>query len=204
MEPLLSAVIVLLLVSCFTSSEALTSNNGNITIKWDIMSWNHDGYFALVTAYNYQKHRSVPSPGWRMSWRWTKKEVIRSMVGAKTTERGVCSMFKRNIPRSCLRKPTVVDLLPGAPYTQQIANCCRGGVLKPGSESEFEISVGKAGNSVKTVRLPGNFMFTVPKQQYVCRPAKNVRPTVFMSPDTKRTASAFMTWKIVCVFDKAT
>lgn len=146
-------------------------------------------------------------------------------------------MFKRNIPRSCLRKPTVVDLLPGAPYTQQIANCCRGGVLKPGSESEFEISVGKAGNSVKTVRLPGNFMFTVPKQQYVCRPAKNVRPTVFMSPDTKRTASAFsefpktdtkplqicnydscsqltlcffffcsytVTWKIVCVFDKAT
>ncbi|KAJ0238139.1 COBRA-like protein 5 [Hirschfeldia incana] len=205
MESLLSAVIVLLLVSfsCFTSSEA-TINNGNITIKWDIMSWKPDGYDALVTAYNYQKHRSIPPPGWKMSWRWTKKEVIRSMVGAKPTARGDCSMFKRNIPRSCLRKPTVIDSLPGVPYTQQIANCCRGGVLKPGSESSFLISVGRAGNSLKTVRLPANFMFTAPKQQYVCGPTKNVRPTMFMTPDTKRTTSAFMTWKIVCLFNKAT
>ncbi|KAG2284315.1 hypothetical protein Bca52824_055535 [Brassica carinata] len=173
MESLLSAVIVLLLVSfsCFTSSEALTSNNGNITIKWDIMSWTPDGYGALVTAYNYQNHRSIPSPGWKMSWRWTKK---------------------------------VIDSLPGVPYTQQIANCCRGGVLKPGSESAFLISVGKGGNSVQTVRMPANFLFTAPKQQYVCGPTKNVRPTVFMSPDTKRSTSAFMTWKIVCVFNKAT
>ncbi|KAF8083759.1 hypothetical protein N665_0754s0015 [Sinapis alba] len=206
MESLLSALVVLLLVSFsfFTSSEALTSNNGNITIKWDIMDWKPDGYVALVTAYNYQKHLSIPSPGWKMSWRWTKREVIRSMVGAKPTEQGDCSMFKRNIPRSCLRKPTVIDSLPGVPYTQQIANCCRGGVMKPGSDSSFQLYAGKAGNSAKTVRLPANFMFTAPKQQYVCGPTKNVRPTRFISSDKRRTTSAFMTWKIVCLFNKAT
>ncbi|KAL0692223.1 hypothetical protein Bca4012_059403 [Brassica carinata] len=156
MESLLSAVIVLLLVSfsCFTSSEALTSNNGNITIKWDIMSWTPDGY-GVSSGYSLQ----LPEP------------PFDSFTG--------------------MENELEMD--------QE-----RGGVLKPGSESAFLISVGKGGNSVQTVRMPANFLFTAPKQQYVCGPTKNVRPTVFMSPDTKRSTSAFMTWKIVCVFNKAT
>ncbi|KAF8089578.1 hypothetical protein N665_0502s0041 [Sinapis alba] len=161
MESLFSAMIVLLLVSfsCFTSSEALTSNNGNITIKWDFMSWTPDGYVAVVTAYNYQKQRSIGSPGWKMSWRWTRKEI---------------------------------------------ANCCKGGVLKPGLESAFQIAVGNAGDSVKTVRMPVNFMFTAPKQQYLCGPTKNVRPTRFITADKRRMTRALMTWNITCVFHKAT
>lgn len=199
-------MIVLLLASfsCFTSSEALTSSNGNITIKWDLMNWTPDGYVAVVSAYNYQKQRSIPSPGWKMSWRWTRKEVIWSMVGARTTKQGDCSMFKGNSPHSCINKPTVVDLPPKTPYNQQIANCCKGGVLKPGLESAFQISVGKAGTTVKTVRMPVNFMFTAPKQQYLCGPTKNVRPTTFISADKRRMTRALMTWNIICVFNKAT
>lgn len=199
-------MIVLLLASfsCFTSSEALTSSNGNITIKWDLMNWTPDGYVAVVSAYNYQKQRSIPSPGWKMSWRWTRKEVIWSMVGARTTKQGDCSMFKGNSPHSCINKPTVVDLPPKTPYNQQIANCCKGGVLKPGLESAFQISVGKAGTTVKTVRMPVNFMFTAPKQQYLCGPTKNVRPTTFISADKRRMTRALMTWNITCVFHKAT
>ncbi|KAF2532890.1 hypothetical protein F2Q70_00032490 [Brassica cretica] len=206
MESLFSAMIVLPLVSfsCFTSSEALTSTKGNITIKWDLMTWTPDGYVAVVSAYNYQKQRSIPSPGWKMSWRWTRKEVIWSMVGARTTKQGDCSMFKGNIPHSCINKPTVVDLPPKTPYNQQIANCCKGGVLKPGLESAFQISVGQAGTTVKTVRMPVNLMFTAPKQQYICGPTKNVRPTTFITADKRRMTRALMTWNITCVFNKAT
>ncbi|XP_010483751.1 PREDICTED: COBRA-like protein 5 [Camelina sativa] len=204
MESLFSAMIVLLLVSlsCFTSSEARYSNNGNITVKWDLMNWTPDGYVAVVTAYNYQKQRSVP--GWTMSWRWTKKEVIWSTVGAQTTEQGDCSKFKFNIPHSCIRKPIVVDLLPGTPYNQQIANCCKNGILKPGLESSFQLAVGNAGTSSKTARMPVNFTFTAPKQQYICGPTKNVRPTRFITADKRRITRALMTWNITCVFHKAT
>ncbi|CAH8389624.1 unnamed protein product [Eruca vesicaria subsp. sativa] len=206
MESLFSTMIVLLLVSlsCFTSSEALKSNKGNITIKWDLISWTPDGYVATVTAYNYQKQRSIPSPGWTMSWSWTSKEVIWSIVGAQTTEQGDCSMYNENMPHSCSSKPTLVDLLPSTPFNQQIANCCKGGVLKPGLESAFQIAVGNAGDSVKTVRMPVNFMFTAPKQQYVCGPTKNVRPTRFITADKRRVTRALMTWNITCVFHKAT
>ncbi|CAH2044088.1 unnamed protein product [Thlaspi arvense] len=205
MESLFSAMIALLLVSfsCFTAS-ALTSNNGNIVVKWDLMSWTPDGYVAVVTAYNNQKQRSIPSPGWEMSWRWTKKEVIWSMVGARTTYQGDCSMFKGNIPHSCVRKPTVVDLPPGTPYNQQVANCCKGGVLKPGLESAFQLSVGLAGTTNKTARMPKSFTFTAPKQQYICGPAKNVRATKFITADGRRVTSAVATWNITCVFHKAT
>ncbi|KAG2278383.1 hypothetical protein Bca52824_060938 [Brassica carinata] len=179
MESLFSGIIFLLLVSfsCFTSLGALTSNNGNITIKWDLMDWTPDGYIAMVTAYNNQKQHSIPSPGWKMSWRWAKKEVIWSMAGAQTTEQGDCSMYKGNIPKSCVLKPTVIDLLPGTPYNQQISNCCKGGVLKPGLASSFQITVGAAGTSNSTVRMAVN------------------RP---------RTLCGRMTWNIACVFHKAT
>lgn len=125
-----------------------------------------------------------------MSWRWAKKEVIWSMAGAQTTEQGDCSMYKGNIPKSCVLKPTVIDLLPGTPYNQQISNCCKGGVLKPGLASSFQITVGAAGTSNSTVRMAVNFMFTAPKQQYICGPTKNVMRTKFITPDLKRTTSA--------------
>ncbi|KAL0364773.1 UNVERIFIED_CONTAM: COBRA-like protein 4 [Sesamum angustifolium] len=85
---------------------------GNITIKWDVVSWTPDGYVAVVTMNNFQMYRHIMSPGWTLSWGWAKKEVIWSMVGAQTTEQGDCSKFKGNVPHCCKRNPTVVDLLP--------------------------------------------------------------------------------------------
>ncbi|CAG7860278.1 unnamed protein product [Brassica rapa] len=98
----------------------------------------------------------------------------------------------------------VIDLLPGTPYNQQISNCCKGGVLKSGLASSFQISVGAAGTSNSTVRMAVNFMFTAPKQQYICGPTKNVMRTKFITSASKRTTSALMTWNIACVFHKAT
>ncbi|KAG9439678.1 hypothetical protein H6P81_019843 [Aristolochia fimbriata] len=156
-------LFVVVLLSCsLTSTEAYDSldPNRNITIKWDIMSWTPDGYVAVVTIFNFQQYRHIQAPGWTLGWTWAKKEVIWSMVGAQTTEQGVCSRFKGNIPRCCKKDPTVVDLPPGTPYNQQIANCCKGGVISSWGQdprnavSAFQVSVGVAGTSNKTVKLP--------------------------------------------------
>ncbi|XP_065850228.1 protein COBRA [Euphorbia lathyris] len=198
-------LFLLLSFSTFTSSEAYAAN-GNITIKWDAISWTPDGYVAVVTMYNYQKHRKIEKPGWALGWTWAKKEVIWSMMGAQTTEQGDCSKFKGNIPHSCKKDPIVVDLLPGTPYNQQIANCCKGGVMSAWAEdpanavSAFQVSVGMAGTSKKTVKLPNKFRLKAPKSGYTCGPAKIVRPTRFISPDKRRVTQALMTWNVTCTY----
>ncbi|KAG6396151.1 hypothetical protein SASPL_142293 [Salvia splendens] len=170
--------------------------NGNITIKWDIMSWTPDGYVAVVTMNNFQMFRHVMSPGWTLGWTWAKKEVIWTMVGAQTTEQGDCSKFKGNIPHCCKKTPTVVDLLPGVPYNQQFSNCCKGGVLAAwgqdptASVSAFQVSVGQAGTTNKTVKLPKNFTLLGPGPGYTCGPAKIVPSTNFLTPDRRRKTQA--------------
>ena len=84
---------------------------------------------AVVSMYNFQQYRHIQAPGWTLGWTWAKREVIWNMMGGQTTEQGDCSRYKGNIPHCCKKDPTVVDLLPGTPYNQQVANCCRGGVL---------------------------------------------------------------------------
>ncbi|KVH92629.1 Glycosyl-phosphatidyl inositol-anchored, plant [Cynara cardunculus var. scolymus] len=90
------------------------------------------------------------------------------MVGAQTTEQGDCSKFKANMPHCCKKIPTVVDLLPGVPYNQQFSNCCKGGVVAAwgqdpsASVSAFQVSVGLAGTTNKTVKLPKNFTLLGP------------------------------------------
>ncbi|KAK9683114.1 hypothetical protein RND81_10G117500 [Saponaria officinalis] len=185
------------------------SANGNITIKWDVVSWTPDGYVSLVTIYNFQKNRRIQAPGWQLGWTWAKKEVIWSIVGSKTTRQGDCSRFKRNIPHSCSKNPTIIDLKPNAPYTQRIANCCRGGVLsswfhyRPHSVSAFLISVGQAGTTNKTVRMPKNLTFKAPKALYTCGPAKIVMPTKFITADKRRMTQALMTWNSACLYSGA-
>ncbi|CAF1697530.1 unnamed protein product [Brassica napus] len=170
--------------------------NGNITIKWDIMSWTADGYVATVTMNNFQTYRHIQSPGWTLGWAWAKKEVIWSMVGAQATEQGDCSKFKGNVPHCCKKTPTVVDLLPGVPYNQQISNCCKGGVVgawgqDPSSAvSQFQVSVGLAGTTNKTVKLPKNFTLLGPGPGYTCGPAKIVPSTVFLTTDKRRKTQA--------------
>jgi len=151
---------------------------------------------AVVTMNNFQKYRHISAPGWSLGWTWAKKEVIWSMVGGQTTEQGDCSRFKGNIPHCCRKDPTVVDLLPGTPYNQQIANCCKGGVLSSWAQdqskavSAFQISVGSAGTTNKTVKLPQSFTLKAPGPGYTCGPAKIVEPTEFIQPDKRRVTQA--------------
>lgn len=151
---------------------------------------------ATVTIYNFQQYRHIQSPGWTLGWTWAKKEVIWAMFGGQATEQGDCSRFKQGIPHCCKKNPTVVDLLPGAPYSQQVMNCCRGGVISSSAQdpsnaaSTFQLSVGYAGTTNKTVRLPKNFTLRAPGPGYTCAPAKVVRPTKYVTTDKRRTTQA--------------
>ncbi|KEH21748.1 hypothetical protein MtrunA17_Chr7g0219921 [Medicago truncatula] len=202
--------ILFLFLLSFTSTDAYDplDPNGNITIKWDIIQWTPDGYVATVTMNNFQQYRHIASPGWSLGWTWAKKEVIWSMVGSQTTEQGDCSKFKGNVPHCCKKNPTVVDLLPGTPYNQQIANCCKGGVLSSWAQDPtmavgaFQISVGRAGTTNKTVKVPKNFTLNAPGPGYTCGPAKIVRPTQFIQPDKRRVTQALMTWNVTCTYSQ--
>ncbi|CAN1839135.1 COBRA-like protein 4 [Linum perenne] len=200
-------IFVLGLFTCTAAYDPLDPN-GNITVKWDIVSWTADGYMAVVTINNFQLFRHIMNPGWSLGWTWAKKEVIWSMNGAQATEQGDCSKFKGNIPHSCKKTPTVVDLLPGAPYNQQFTNCCKGGVVGAWGQdpsaavSQFQISVGQAGTSNKTVKVPKNFTLLGPGPGYTCGPAKIVPPTKFLTPDFRRKTQALMTWNVTCTYSQ--
>ncbi|CAN4088347.1 unnamed protein product [Withania somnifera] len=200
-------IIALLLFALMYAYDVLDPN-GNITVKWDIKSWTPDGYLAIVTIYNFQKYRHIQAPGWQLGWTWAKKEVIWSVVGGQATEQGDCSTFKGSIPHCCKRDPTVVDLMPGTQYNQQIANCCRGGVISSWVQdpekpiSTFQLSVGQAGTSNRTVRLPKNFTLKAPGPGYTCGPAKKGKPTKFPTPDGRRFTQALMTWSFSCTYSQ--
>ncbi|XP_027124842.1 COBRA-like protein 2 [Coffea arabica] len=182
---------------------------GNITIKWDIMTWNADGYVAVVTIFNFYKYRHIESPGWQLGWTWAKKEVIWNMMGGQATEQGDCSRFKGTIiPHCCKRKPTIVDLMPGTPYNQQVANCCRGGVISSwvqdpaNAVSSFQLTVNQAGTNNTTARAPQNFTLNTPGPGYTCGPARTVNPSKFVSEDKRRVTQALMTWNITCMYSQ--
>ena len=146
--------------------------------------------------YNFQKFRHIQAPGWVMGWSWASKEIIWGMVGGQATLQGDCSKFKAVIPHSCMRNPTIVDLLPGVPYNQQISNCCKGGVLSSWVQdpatavAAFQVSVGNSGTSNTTVKLPKNFTLMTPGPGYTCGPAKKVPASKFLTADGRRTTQA--------------
>ncbi|KAG6581733.1 Protein COBRA, partial [Cucurbita argyrosperma subsp. sororia] len=165
--------------------------NGNITVKWDVINWTPDGY-VVSCGYSVQfpTISSYSSTGMVSAMEMGKERGHMEHVGGgQTTEQGDCSRYKGNIPHCCKRDPTVVDLLPGTPYNQQIANCCKGGVINSWVQdpvtavSSFQLSVGAAGTSNKTVRLPKNFTLKAPGPGYTCGPAKIVKPSKFISAD---------------------
>lgn len=130
------------------------------------------------------------------------------MVGGQATEQGDCSKYKTTIPHSCKKNPTIVDLMPGTPYNQQIANCCKGGVLSSWVQdpanalSSFQLSVGASGTSNKTVRAPKNFTLKAPGPGYTCGRAQTVKPSRFLSADKRRvTQSLGKLIKLINVFN---
>lgn len=126
------------------------------------------------------------------------------MVGAQATDQGDCSKFKGNIPHCCKKTPTIVDLLPGTPYNQQISNCCRGGVISSWAQdpatasSSFQISVGQSGTTNTTVRAPRNITLKTPGPGYTCGPAQKVLSTKFMSADKRRKTQAMRKLALFC------
>ncbi|PON82080.1 COBRA-like protein [Trema orientale] len=192
----------------YTEAYDALDPNGNVTIKWDIMSWTPDGYVAVVTIYNFQQYRHFESPGWSLGWTWAKKEIIWSMLGGQATEQGDCSHYKGNIPHCCKRSPNIVDLLVGTPYNQQIANCCKGGVLSSWGQdpanaaASFQLSVGQAGTSTKTVTPPKNLTLKAPGPGYTCGPAQDVPASKFISADKRRVTQALKTWNFTCTYSQ--
>ncbi|KAI5660040.1 hypothetical protein M9H77_28833 [Catharanthus roseus] len=188
--------------------------NGNITIKWDIMSWTSDGYIAIVTIFNFQKYRHIEAPGWELGWTWSKNEIIWSMLGGQTTEQGNCLKFKGNVPHCCKKDPIVVDLLPETTtYNLRTTNCCRGGVLSTmiqdhsNSVSSIQITVGQAGTTNKTVKAPKNFNLkgssaSGPGLGYTCGSTKLVKPSKFFTPDKRRFTQALMSWNVTCTYSQ--
>ncbi|XP_060204922.1 COBRA-like protein 4 [Lycium barbarum] len=205
-----SATITFLLFALCSGAAAYDALDpkGNITIKWDVVSWTPDGYVAVVTMNNFQMYRPITNPGWTLGWTWAKNEVIWSMLGAQATDQGDCSKFRSNMPHSCEKSPEIVDLLPNTPYNQQVANCCTGGVLASrgqdpsASVSAFQIAVGSAGTTNRTVKLPKNFTLDAPGDGYICGPAKVVSPSIFITPDQRRITRAMMTWRVICTYSQ--
>ncbi|KAI9121454.1 hypothetical protein K1719_008487 [Acacia pycnantha] len=203
-------LLFLFLLSCSLSpsTEAYDDPNGNITIKWDVINWTADGYVAVVTMQNFHQYRHITVPGWTLGWTWANKEVIWNMVGAKATEQGNCSRFTGNIPHSCQKNPTIVDLPPSTPYNKKIAHCCKGGVLSSSvqdptnSVASFQVTVGAAGTTNRTVQVPRNFTLKVPGPGFTCGKAKIVNPTRFITPDKRRVTQAIMTWNVTCTYSQ--
>ncbi|XP_030499388.2 protein COBRA [Cannabis sativa] len=182
---------------------------GNITIRWDIISPTPDGYVAVVNITNYQKYRKVDAPGWKLSWRWAHKEIIWTTIGARVADQGNCRRFKKNVPTSCAKAPTIFDLTANddeVKQNQKIDGCCKGGVLLSrvqsyhNSTTAFQIAVGGEGSSNITWRLPTNYTFRTPHGAYSCSRARVVPNTRFISADRRRITQAMKTWKVECSY----
>lgn len=69
---------------------------------------------------------------------------------------------------------TVIDVLHEAPHNQQTANCCKGGVVNSWGQDpansiiSFQLTVGSAGTTNNTIRIPKNFTLNAPGPGYIC------------------------------------
>ncbi|TVU46558.1 hypothetical protein EJB05_06099 [Eragrostis curvula] len=183
--------------------------NGNITLKWDVISWTPDGY--VVSDGDDEQLPAVPAD--HGAW------VDAGLVMGK--ERGdLVHCWRAGYGAGRLlqvqgQHPALVQAHPvhrgppsGVPYNQQIANCCKAGVVSAygqdptGALSAFQVSVGLAGTTNKTVKLPKNFTLQGPGPGYTCGPARVVPSTVYFTADHRRKTQALMTWTVVCTYSQ--
>ncbi|CAK9168263.1 unnamed protein product [Ilex paraguariensis] len=181
--------------------------NGNITIKWDIMQENDGTQDVRVSIFNYQLFRHIDQPGWKLSWTWPGDQVIWNMVGAEATEQGNCSAFiGRQLPHCCEKEPVIIDLLPGAPYNKQVANCCKGGVLSSMVQdpdkygAAFQMNIGVSSTDGSETGMPGNFTLGLPG--YTCGNPMDVPPSKFIEDNGRRRTQALVTWNVTCSYSQ--
>ncbi|KAG8368816.1 hypothetical protein BUALT_Bualt15G0086100 [Buddleja alternifolia] len=182
--------------------------NGNITIRWDVLQENDDTTQDVrISIVNYQLFRHIELPGWKLSWTWPGDEVIWTILGAEATEQGNCSAFKgRQLPHCCEKQPVIIDLLPGAPFNNQAANCCKGGVLSsmnqdPGKFlAAFQMHVGSGSNNGSLPGIPGRFNLGL--AGYTCGEPFQVPPTKFVEDQGRRRTQAFATWNVTCSYSQ--
>ncbi|XP_047340364.1 COBRA-like protein 6 [Impatiens glandulifera] len=166
--------------------------------------------FISVSILNNQLYRHIEAPGWKLRWDWQGNEIIWKMMGAETTEQGDCSKFN-NVPYCCLKKPIIIDLLPGTPFNNQFTNCCKGGVLSslmqgPGKYgSAFLMKVGgivgsTSSNDKMHVGVPLNFSLGL--SGYSCGNPFRVAPTIFYYDNGRRTKQAAATYNVTCTYSQ--
>lgn len=165
---ILAASISIATVEAFDALD----DDGNITISWILSDIRANSYSALISISNFHLYR--PIEGWSLGWSWDSREVVWEIVGGHISEGG-CSNFKLHKPVSCVRRPTVLDLAYGEAHNQNIANCCKGGLLGPilqdsqPQTASFRIKVGLP--PFKGIRPPRDFSFIAPGAGYTCGPA---------------------------------
>lgn len=155
-----------------------------------------------VSIHNFQLFRHIEKPGWKLSWTWKEDEVIWNMWGAEATEQGNCTKFiggGGQLPHCCEKKPTIVDLMPGAPYNMQVSNCCKGGVLTSmvqdytKSLASFRMVIGAFSNNSTDINMPSNFTLGLPG--YSCGNPFHVPPTKFSHDSGRRFTQALGEYK---------
>ncbi|XP_023533604.1 COBRA-like protein 6 [Cucurbita pepo subsp. pepo] len=179
----------------------------NVTITWDFLVENGDTFDVRVSLYNYQLFRHVELPGWKLGWSWKGDEVIWSMWGAEATQQGNCSKYiGKELPHCCEKKPVIVDLMPGAPYKLQVANCCKGGVLSSMRQdpanygAAFQMNIGKSAGKGVDSKMPANFTLGLPG--YTCSDPFQVSPTKFSKDGGRRWTQVLETWNVTCVYSQ--
>ncbi|KAK7328308.1 hypothetical protein VNO77_22411 [Canavalia gladiata] len=199
---------VIVFISPFSYGYDSLDPFGNITITWDFLSDNGDTVDVKVSLYNLQLFRHVEEPGWRLSWDWKSDEVIWAMLGAEATEQGDCAKFKgQQKPHCCEKEPVIIDLMPGAPYNMQSANCCKGGVLTSMTQdvtrygATFQMNYKKASHhdAGSNFSMPENFTLGIPG--YSCGTAFQVPPTKF-TKDGHRWQQVLETWNVTCIYSQ--
>ncbi|XP_075479026.1 COBRA-like protein 6 [Primulina tabacum] len=182
--------------------------NGNITIRWDVILDSGDGkQYVHLWIVNFQLFRHVEFPGWKLSWEWPGDEVIWSIKGAEATEQGNCSAFKVSQPPHCCEKePTIIDLLPGASYTNQAQNCCKGGVLSSMIQDPakyiagIQMEIGSSGTDGHVPQVPQNFSLGLPG--YTCSSPVQVPPTKLFEDQGRRRKQAIATYNVTCSYSQ--
>lgn len=173
-----------------------------------------------VSIFNMQQYRHVEVPGWKLEWTWNKSEVIWDMRGAEAVDQGDCSWFKGSgggqLPHCCMKRPVIIDLLPGTPYNMQYSNCCKGGVLSSMNQdpskylSAFRMSVGNfhvnrqgSNDSFDKLNLTMPSHFNLGILGYTCGEPFLVPPTRFPADNRRRWTQALETWNITCTYSQS-